>query len=838
MKKLLNIKRSLFLLLALCMVAALSPLAVLATENADAPVAKVNADYYTDLDSAVAAFNSSGGTFTLLSNCTKELETNESWITLTAGGTFDLNGHTLKATGSGTAAVRIETTGATLTIMDSSENGTGRITGASYSIYHNGNWDVYINSGTYQNFGRFANGSLIINGGTFENYAFGNTADDNAKVVLNGGTFRYGIWFPGFDNQNVYEILGEGKTYAVGEEIWKRSSVQALGDVYEFEKGNCVTVLNESDAVASLTWYNSLSDQTPSEIFFTSLSAAISRENAGYYFNSFVTLLKDTNEDITIDQDIKMIFRGNAGGVFTFAGEGNSIYLLENLPDGMTLKAKCDSYPTELSRNDPVIWASGDGVSVAADDVEPVAEGVKAQKWGQSAGVGLVHIHEWTYVVTGQDGQQKISAVCKYPQSCTLSENYAVASVAIYGDTVTYDAAAHMCSIGKFTQVDIFSGEVPDLEDIIYYDAEGNALPGAPVNAGTYTAKITFGDKTIEAELVIEPANLEESFFTVVLPENAVYDGATAYAAQVVLADGAVGVGDVSIRYNGSETAPTDAGTYTVTLEIAAGMNYQAATLENSSWTFTVAKANQSAPAVGKVDETVSGKNDGKITGVNSTMEYRKDGESTYQAIVGDVIESLADGKYFVRFKGDSNHDPSPETAVTIAQGRMLTVTYQIDRETVGTAEVEYGGNVTLPDIPEKEGCTQTAPAWDHNGMNITDDIRITAVYTINKYTVTYMVDGQVLKTETVEHSKDASLPAVPAKKDYTGKWDGDGKHITSDTVIKAVYVQDPVKVPDRPQSPPTGDESQLCLGITLMFLSGCALIALTGIGSKRKTAR
>ena len=836
MKKLLNIKKTLLLLLALCMVAALSPVAVLATENADGPVAKVNADYYTDLDSAVAAFNSSGGTFTLLADCTKELATLESWIPLTAGGTFDLNGHTLTATGSGSAVIRIETSGTALTIMDSSENGTGRITGASYSIYHDGSRDVYINSGTYQNFGRFANGSLIINGGTFENYAFGNAADDDAKVVLNGGTFLLGIWFPGQYNQNVYEILGEGKTYAVGEEIWKRSSVQALGDVYEFEKGNCVTVLNESDAVASLSYYSGPRDETPDEILFTSLSAAIAREKEGGYYDAFVTLLKDTNEDITIARDIKMIFQGNAGGVFTFAEEGNSIYLLENLPDGMTLKAKCDSYPTELSSNDLIIWAYGDGVSVTADDVAPMDEGVKAQNW--SSGVGLVHIHEWDYVVTEQNGGQKISVVCKYPQSCTLSENYAVASVAISGKTVTYNGANHKCYISRSTHPNIFSEEVPNLEDIIYYDAEGNALSGAPVNAGTYTAKITFGDKTAETALVIGPADLDESFFTVVLPENAVYDGATAYAAQVGLADGAVGVGDVSIRYNGSETAPTDAGTYTVTLEIAAGMNYQAATLENSSWTFTVAKASQSAPAVGKVDETVSGKNDGKITGVNNTMECRKDGESAYLAIDGTVIENLADGKYFVRFKGDSNRDPSPETAVTVAQGRMLTVTYQIDGETVGTAEVEYGGNVSLPNIPEKEGCTQTAPAWDHSGMNITDDLQITAVYTFNKYTVTYIVDGQVLKTETVEHSKDASLPAVPEKEGHTGAWDSDGKRITSDTVIKAVYVQDPAQVPDEPQTPPTGDESRLFLGIGLMLLSGGALIALTGIGSKRRTDR
>jgi len=62
-----------------------------------------------------------------------------------------------------------------------------------------------------------------------------------------------------------------------------------------------------------------------------------------------------------------------------------------------------------------------------------------------------------------------------------------------------------------------------------------------------------------------------------------------------------------------------------------------------------------------------------------------------------------------------------------------------------------------------------------------------------NKYTVTYKADGKVVKTVEVEHGKDATAPEIPAKEGYNEtapKWDKDGKNITADTTINAVYTK------------------------------------------------
>ena len=97
-------------------------------------------------------------------------------------------------------------------------------------------------------------------------------------------------------------------------------------------------------------------------------------------------------------------------------------------------------------------------------------------------------------------------------------------------------------------------------------------------------------------------------------------------------------------------------------------------------------------------------------------------------------------------------------------------VTYKVDGEQVGEAET-YGFNapVTLREAPEKEGYTFSGWSRD-TGFNMpAKDVVIEGSFTINNYTVTYLVDGkQTGETETYQYNQEVTVKADAEREGYT----------------------------------------------------------------------
>lgn len=84
---------------------------------------------------------------------------------------------------------------------------------------------------------------------------------------------------------------------------------------------------------------------------------------------------------------------------------------------------------------------------------------------------------------------------------------------------------------------------------------------------------------------------------------------------------------------------------------------------------FSITKAHRGAPTgLTAVAETIDGKNDGKIRGVNAEMEYSIDG-TTYTAITENELTGLADGTYLVRYRETRNYYASSATQIVVEKG-------------------------------------------------------------------------------------------------------------------------------------------------------------------------
>jgi len=117
------------------------------------------------------------------------------------------------------------------------------------------------------------------------------------------------------------------------------------------------------------------------------------------------------------------------------------------------------------------------------------------------------------------------------------------------------------------------------------------------------------------------------------------------------------------------------------------------------------------------------------------------------------------------------------------------TVTFVDWNGTVlSTPSVNYGGTAPAPSSPTRAGYTFTG--WNKSLANITAATTITAIYTINSYTVTFVDwNGTVLSTPSVNYGGTAPAPGNPTRTGYTFVgWNRGLTNITAATTITATY--------------------------------------------------
>ncbi|MDD3907621.1 MAG: X2-like carbohydrate binding domain-containing protein [Bacteroidales bacterium] len=144
---------------------------------------------------------------------------------------------------------------------------------------------------------------------------------------------------------------------------------------------------------------------------------------------------------------------------------------------------------------------------------------------------------------------------------------------------------------------------------------------------------------TFTVEIARKPLTINELVFTP--PENLTYNG-SAKTAFVTAKSNVTGIGTITVNYySGGEKfsfAPVNSGIYTVKVDITDGTNYSALS-DLEVGTFTILTASQSAPTtLAVVNNTTLQNNNGKITGVDSSMEYQRQGDSNWASITGTEI--------------------------------------------------------------------------------------------------------------------------------------------------------------------------------------------------------
>lgn len=143
----------------------------------------------------------------------------------------------------------------------------------------------------------------------------------------------------------------------------------------------------------------------------------------------------------------------------------------------------------------------------------------------------------------------------------------------------------------------------------------------------------------------------------------------------------------------------TEVGTYTATATELSDSNYKLPA--QKTVTFEIVKAQREAPtSVTATGTTYKGGTDGRLNNVDSSMEYRKDGENEWHSITGDTVEGLSTGKYYVRYKDSNNYYASSEKEVYVANGQEIKVKVPASQVgytlSVSNTVVDYNESSTL----------------------------------------------------------------------------------------------------------------------------------------------
>jgi len=239
-----------------------------------------------------------------------------------------------------------------------------------------------------------------------------------------------------------------------------------------------------------------------------------------------------------------------------------------------------------------------------------------------------------------------------------------------------------------------------------------------------------------------------------------------------------------------SGNTATDAGDYTVRVTSKTGKWADGSTdAVTAAW--SIGKATREAPdgLIGVAPTEEGG--DGKITGVDATMEYRAESE-IYIACIGIEIENLPAGNYFVRYAGDNNHFASSDTVVTVGEGTPLadcTITFNAGdgSGSMASVTVKAGTNYTLPECGFTAPDDQEFKAWEIGGKEykvgdsytVNEDTEIKALWensviTPTTYTVTVTTEGSGTASATpsaAEALTEITLTATPNRGYHFKEW-------------------------------------------------------------------
>lgn len=674
------------------------------------------------------------------------------------GGSFNMTGGSIE---NNTANVTEKNDGGGGVLLNSGifDMSGGEITGNSvYGHENSTGGGVHVNSGTFTMTDGYISSNRAPNGGGVT--VFKGTEGDSSSFTLSDGSITNnsattaggGIYvLPGteFKLSGAPAISGNTAGGAASN-IYLTGPVITLTDALTNTTPYGVSMA--STGVFTSGWRTFMSDKTPTSYFksdVSGLDVQISGSelclSSGYTVSFELNGGTGTAPEQQVPNGGKATDPGNpTRDSHAFAGwyNGDTLWDFNTVVTGnMTLTAKWITFPSVTVTGDTQLTYGTGGTLTAS--VSPAGQNYTYQ-WSCN-GNAISGATGSSYTIPAD------TAVGTYTYSCTVTASITGSSATASADsdavTVTVSAKGYDSSSFTISNIDdqTYTGSQIKPEPEVKFgtatlvkDRDYTLSYGTNTNVGTGGVTINFtgnysGETTVNFNIVkaSQTAPAVGEGYTIDYEDETitVQDGYEVYTAQ----SGGTQITSGSITDYLGQTLyirKTETGTHNA-----------------SGWTeFTIA-SRPNAPSVNAADETIKDKHDGKVTGVDTTMEY-KVGDGEWQDCTGAEITGIAaNTTVTVRVKATANAPHGAERTCTIKEGKTLTVTF----DEHGGSDVEditglsYNSTITAPDITRAgytlDGWYNGDAKWDFENGQVTANLILTAKWTLNAPTVELSAD-------------------------------------------------------------------------------------------------
>ena len=177
-------------------------------------------------------------------------------------------------------------------------------------------------------------------------------------------------------------------------------------------------------------------------------------------------------------------------------------------------------------------------------------------------------------------------------------------------------------------------------------------------------------------------------------------------------------------------------------------------------------------------------------------LVYKVDGEEyksydvEYGASITPEAEPTKEGYSFSGWSDIPNTMPAKDVTVTgTFTVNKYKLVYKVDGEEYKSYDVEYGASITPETEPTKEGYTFSGWSDIPNTMPA-KNVTVTGTFTINKYTVSYVIDNEVFQEDKLEFGAKIIPPEAPKRDGFDFSWGEYPETMPAkDIVITGTYV-------------------------------------------------